>query len=287
MMPPKKINQEIEIQLAEIINELKAKNLGRQGLVLAVCRALFYDFGIQPGANIVHNLIKQGSMTDVHRDVHLFWSELRELSKVTVNVAGVPEEVTNLFGSQLHALWDKAVEQAFNVFAGAMQDIENDGLIYQQREVEFKQTITTLSENENRLRSQISELEVQVSELNSKYEQYMAVSEERSHADNEKINSLQTELQRREDKIEELIATHEQRLQDEIFRSQSDKEYLDGQWKASNLQVENERQNLVQARADFQLAIGALERQLQASKVVESQLRTQINIMNKQISEKT
>ena len=110
--------------------------------------------------------------------------------------------------------------------------------------------------------------------------------EEKSHAEYEKINTLQTELKNREEKISELIATHEQRLQEEIARSQSDKEYLNGQWKATNLQVENERQNLTQARADFQLAIGALERQLQASKLVESQLRSQIQILNKQISEK-
>ena len=285
-MPPRKITPDAEIQLKELIDTLKTKKLGRQGLVLAVCRTLFYDYGIQPGANTVHNLIKQGSMTDIHSDVQLFWSELRELSKVSVNIAGVPEEVTSLFGTQLHALWDKAAEQAHSGFVEAMREIENERLLFNQRQVEAKQTIDVLSETEGQLRSQISSLERQVAELNSKHEQYKAVCEEKSHAENEKINTLQTELKSREEKIGELITTHEQRLQEEIARSQSDKEYLNGQWKATNLQVENERQNLTQARADFQLAIGALERQLQASKLVESQLRSQIQILNKQISEK-
>ena len=207
-MPPKKITPDTEIQLKELIDTLKTKKLGRQGLVLAVCRTLFYDYGIQPGANTVHNLIKQGSMTDIHSDVQLFWSELRELSKVSVNIAGVPEEVTSLFSTQLHALWDKAAEQAHSVFVEAMREIENERLLFNQRQVEAKQTIDVLSETEGQLRSQISSLERQVAELNSKQEKYKAVCEEKSHAENEKINTLQTELKSREEKIGELIATH-------------------------------------------------------------------------------
>lgn len=285
-MPPKKIDLDTEIQLKELIDSLKAKKLGRQGLVLAVCRSLFYDYGIQPGANTVHNLIKQGSMTDIHSDVQLFWSELRELSRVSVNVAGVPDEITNLFGAQLHTLWDKAAAQAQSVFAHEQQKFESERILLQQKQIEDKQIIELLTEQEAALNNQVKDLEKQILDLNTAHEQYKAVSEAKSQSDRDLITSLEDELVKRDNKISALIEKHESQLQDEIQRSQSDKEYLNEQWKSSNMQVENERQNLAQARADFQLAVGALERQLLASKTVEAQLRLQIQQLNKQISEK-
>ena len=106
-------NDEKLIQLA---NEMKEAGKPRREVSLAVCKLMFYEMNIQPASSSVYKITRFGSMTDIQADIRFFWNQLREASQVTVNVAGVPEEVTALFSSQMLSMWEMAMNSATRTY---------------------------------------------------------------------------------------------------------------------------------------------------------------------------
>lgn len=73
---------------------------------------LFFEHSIYPSAKVVLECTQQGSLTDINRDVQEFWRELRERSRVKLDVPGMPEDLQIAFGESLGQIWQLAVDKA-------------------------------------------------------------------------------------------------------------------------------------------------------------------------------
>lgn len=293
-MKTTKLSPDTVTSIQLMVAELKDKKFGRKELVQAVCKTLFFEHGIQPGANTVLQLVQQGSMTDIHKDVRLFWEELRTLSQVPISVGGVPDSVTELFSKQLFEMWTAALKHAQDEYSVRHAEFES-------KSIQFEAKIHDLNRELSELRAENEELASQVELLNSQSVLLTHEHEQKIMAKSFEIESkcreveqlqnhrleLQKQIQVRDDKIESLNQEFKNQLQQEAERHASDQEYIKGQWQASLMQVEHERQNLERTRADFALALKSMERQIESQKIVEQQLRDKnANLQIKEVNAK-
>ncbi|MCE1169654.1 MAG: DNA-binding protein [Sphingobacteriia bacterium] len=117
-------------QEKEVINFIKLlreeSKAPRKEVSIAVCKTLFFDYGIQPTINLVYSLTKFGSMSDIGEDVKEFWEKVRTTAKVTIEANGVPEDLQSTFGQQLSLLWFRAMEFATQNFTQEKERLGNE-----------------------------------------------------------------------------------------------------------------------------------------------------------------
>lgn len=73
---------------------------------------LFFERGIYPSAGVVRDYIQQGSLTDISRDLREFWQEMRDKSRVQIDVPCLPQDLVEGFGEGLAKVWELALSKA-------------------------------------------------------------------------------------------------------------------------------------------------------------------------------
>ena len=81
-----------------------------------VARLLFLEHGIYPSAKVILDYTHHGSLTDISRDLRIFWSELRECMSAKVSAPFLPEDLLESYAQALSGVWDLALEKARNDF---------------------------------------------------------------------------------------------------------------------------------------------------------------------------
>lgn len=239
-----------EEKLVLLAKELKDAGKPRREVTLAICKTMFYELNTQPASSSVYKITRFGSMTDIQADIRFFWNQLREASQMTVNVAGVPEEVTALFSNQMLEMWDKAITLAASTF-----DQERDQLKIQSEhdKILLKELTDTLEQEH----LELDQVKLAKDLIENEYREYKNSSESAFLIAQNELKLLREQLAEHKTVIEQKDAQiqrdneiHTAQLQAELDRHAKDQEYLDGQWKASMLQVEEARQLSEQLRIE-------------------------------------
>ena len=115
MLPPKDLSI-VTQSIYDTVAGMKARGADRRALSLKVCEMIFFELNDKPSAGKVHSFITQGSMTDIGKDVDLFWQSLRMDRKEAKGIDGVPEAVSLGHADMLQNLWRIAMSQAQSSF---------------------------------------------------------------------------------------------------------------------------------------------------------------------------
>lgn len=239
-----------EEKLTLLANEMKESGRTRREVTLAICKIMFYEMNLQPASSSVHKITRFGSMTDIQSDIRLFWAELRKASQITVNVAGVPEDVIGLFSLQTLELWDKAIKTASATF-----DQERDQIITESEHTKIQ--LSELRSNLDAITSELTQLELAKEQLEQDFTTHKNQSETDLSVAHNEINLLREQLVdsklvigQKDAQIQSNAENYAAQLQTALDKHSRDQEYLDGQWKASMMQVEEARQLAEQLRID-------------------------------------
>lgn len=251
-------------KLIQLASEMKEAGKPRREVSLAVCKLMFYEMNIQPASSSVYKITRFGSMTDIQADIRYFWNQLREASQVTVNVAGVPDEVTALFSSQMLSLWEIAMNTATRTYeqerAEMLVQIEHTKI----RNAELNEQCDTAEATIKLLEQAKVQLESELNQQAMDFINTRSALEAENASLRESVAELKMSVAQKDDAIAQINSDHAAQLQNELDHHARDQEYLDGQWKASMMQVEEARQNIDIIRADRDAAKAeSLERERQ------------------------
>lgn len=102
----------IEDEIREEIDALRATTANTQELYREVCALLFFRYGITPTANKLYQLVKKGSMSAPAEALARFWEELREKSRVRIEHPDLPDSLKTATGELVGRLWADAQAEA-------------------------------------------------------------------------------------------------------------------------------------------------------------------------------
>ena len=237
-------------KLIQLASEMKEAGKPRREVSLAVCKLMFYEMNIQPASSSVYKITRFGSMTDIQADIRYFWNQLREASQVTVNVAGVPDEVTALFSSQMLSMWEIAMNTATRTYeqerAEMLVQLEHTKI----RNAELNEQCETAEATIKLLEQAKVQLENELNQQAMDFNNTRSTLEAENTSLRESVTELKTIVTQKDDAIAQINSDHAAQLQSELDRHARDQEYLDGQWKASMMQVEEARQSIDKMRSD-------------------------------------
>ncbi len=114
-----KTEEEIRATLAPRLAAAKT----RQEKTRETAAVLFFGYGIYPSAKTVYGYTHHGSMTDIGGDLRGFWNELREKSRVKIEVPMLPAPVADLFSEALAKVWELAMDKAHAALDGERQEV--------------------------------------------------------------------------------------------------------------------------------------------------------------------
>jgi DNA repair exonuclease SbcCD ATPase subunit len=102
----------IEDEIREDIDALRATITNTQELYREVCALLFFRYGITPTANKLYQLVKKGSMSAPAEALARFWEQLREKSRVRIEHPDLPDSLKTAAGELVGRLWADAQAEA-------------------------------------------------------------------------------------------------------------------------------------------------------------------------------
>lgn len=94
------------------IDALRARFPQTQDLYREVCTLMFFRHGVTPTANRLYQLVRKGSMSAPAQALNLFWTQLREKSRIDLGQPGLPPEVVKSAGELAATLWTTALAAA-------------------------------------------------------------------------------------------------------------------------------------------------------------------------------
>lgn len=97
-----------DLQLSADVEELRPRFPRTQDLYREVCVLLFFRYGITPTAHKLYQLVRKGSMSAPTQALSDFWGQLRERSRVTIEHAGLPDELRTVAGEMIATIWKSA-----------------------------------------------------------------------------------------------------------------------------------------------------------------------------------
>lgn len=102
-------NQPNEGQILADVAQLRDRFSHTQTLYKEVAALLFFRYGVTPTANKLYQLVRKGSMSAPAQALQTFWEDLRDKSRVRLDVADMPEELQALTGDLLGRIWQEAM----------------------------------------------------------------------------------------------------------------------------------------------------------------------------------
>src|SRR5690606_28853597 len=102
-------NQPNESQILADVAQLRDRFSHTQTLYKEVAALLFFRYGVTPTANKLYQLVRKGSMSAPAQALQTFWEDLRDKSRVRLDVADTPEELQALTGDLLGRIWQEAM----------------------------------------------------------------------------------------------------------------------------------------------------------------------------------
>lgn len=98
------------------VAKMKAGFAPRSLMVQRVAEIMFDEWGEKPSANKVYEHVRQGSITDINRDLKQFWDGLRKRKAGTMEIAGIPSHLALESAELLKSMWVTALNHATKTF---------------------------------------------------------------------------------------------------------------------------------------------------------------------------
>lgn len=111
------ISAPTEQQLLADVEELRPRFPRTLDLYREVCVLLFFRYGITPTAHKLYQLVRKGSMSAPTQALSDFWNQLRDRSRVTIEHAGLPEDLRTAAGEMVAAIWKSAQTMSADALA--------------------------------------------------------------------------------------------------------------------------------------------------------------------------
>jgi len=198
---------------------------------------LFFEHGIYPSAKVVLSYTQQGSLTDINRDLHEFWQDLRDKARVKLDAPYLPKVLLERFAEALAGTWDHAMANATTTFEAERMEAEAQVGEAQRRMAEAERLAGSMLE-----RAQASEAELR------QERERREIAEKRVEGQMAEIESLQSSLVKWQQQAESEARARqeaEQRfsrdLEAERSLRQHDSERYDGEIKFVKLQIDTAR----------------------------------------------
>jgi chromosome segregation ATPase len=151
--------QNDENTVAAAIAELKERFPRTQDLYREVCVLLFFRHGVTPTANKLYQLVRKGSMSAPTEALNDFWDTLRERSRVSVEHAGLPDELKTAAGDMVAAVWKSAQAMARESVAQLRQEAAAAAESARNAEAEAKAAESAASAELERTRERLRDVE--------------------------------------------------------------------------------------------------------------------------------
>jgi len=212
---------------------------------------LFFEHGVYPSAKVVLSYTQQGSITDISRDLHEFWQELRDKARVKLDAPYLPHELVETFADSLAKIWDQATGNASATFDAQRLEAERQVAIAQRR----------MNEAEVHASSLLERVQTIDAELRQERER-RETAEKRVEGQLAEIATLQTSLEKWQQKADaEANARQEAEqqfsrdLEAERASRKHDSERHDGEIKFAKLQIDSARTSERELRDQLKAAI--------------------------------
>ncbi|BEU98838.1 DNA-binding protein (plasmid) [Acidovorax sp. DW039] len=222
---------------------------GRKEKTKLVARMLFLDFGIHPSAKVVLDFTRQGSMSDISRDLREFWEELRKRIRLELQVPVVPEQLQEAFSEALSKMWALSSEHAQQSLEVTRQECE--------LQVHEAQGQVQAAQHEcAKAWSQVEALGVQMAALQER----LVAAEKRSEALVAEVSALEAKAQSWKDQAESAAAERKesetrflQELEKERAERRVEAERFGGEINFAKRQIDTARQAEKDVREQLQM----------------------------------
>ena len=198
---------------------------------------LFFEHGIYPSAGVVRDYIQQGSLTDISRDLREFWQEMRDRSRVQINVPCLPPDLVEGFGEGLAKVWELALSKA----QAELESLRQESMM---QVVDAQQQTQDALREQRRAEENAVALEVAMQEERVRREQ----AELRAEALSVELGALQSSLRRLQDQVETETAARaaaEERFSRDLAAERSARQHeaerFSGESRFAKIQIDQAR----------------------------------------------
>ncbi len=270
-----------EGQLQADVAQLRDRFSHTQTLYREVAALLFFRYGTTPTANKLYQLVRKGSMSAPAEALQAFWQELREKSRVRLDLADIPDELQSLTGELLGRVWQQSMEHA-------RQELQ----AYQvQADEQVKQARTQAQNAEQRAQTHerahqqaeqgIAQLQQQ---LQASREEKVALAQDLHHArqrqdelENEK-SALQHELRRQGEQFTQDLGQLQKAIELTEERAQASE-------RRALLEIDKERSAQTRLRQQLEQIEQALQEQRQRHDIDQKTAQDQLQAARQELGQ--
>jgi chromosome segregation ATPase len=285
-MKSAKISAELDTKIHSEINELAQRIKTREILSRETAAVLFFRYGIYPSIQLVHRYTQFGSLTDIAKDLDVFWQNIREKGRFRLDGVDLPDSVIARTGEVLAELWQLAQTKAQQALDDERQEMQGKMAGMQSAIEQFEQqcqTLQTRADNaEQQVQSAQSQKEVLESLLSTekiaKQTALLRITDltqriETTRSQNEAaMQAIKAKHQKRMEAFQSILTAKEQAFHEEINKTTA---RLESVQKHVMLQVEQARAAHKHAEAQLNIAYQrneqlALELQQARAEIISS-----------------
>lgn len=184
-------NQPNEGQILADVAQLRDRFSHTQTLYKEVAALLFFRYGVTPTANKLYQLVRKGSMSAPAQALQTFWEDLRDKSRVRLDVADMPEELQALTGDLLGRIWQEAMGHSKQQMLHYQTQADERVAQAQAQTLEAQQALEV---EQDALKNAQAHIEKLKEELQAASQVQAALKQDLLHA-KQRQNELETEKQ--------------------------------------------------------------------------------------------
>lgn len=268
-----------EGQLVADVAQLRDRFSHTQTLYREVAALLFFRYGVTPTANKLYQLVRKGSMSAPAEALQAFWQDLREKSRVRLDLADIPKELQTLTGELLGRIWQQSMEHvrqelhAYQTQADEQvqqartqaHDAEQHARTQEQARLHAEQTITQLQQQLQANREEkaaLSQAVVHARQRQDELESEKTALQHELRRQGEQFTQDLGQLQKAIELTEERAQASERRALLEIDKERSAQTRLRQQLEQAELALREQRQRNENAQQAAQEQLQAARQEL-------------------------
>ncbi|WP_341666629.1 DNA-binding protein [Alcaligenes sp. SDU_A2] len=274
-------NLDSHAQLQLDVAELRDRFSHTQTLYREVAALLFFRYGTTPTANKLYQLVRKGSMSAPADALQAFWQELREKSRVRLDLADIPDSLQAQTGELLGTLWRQALEQgrlelqAYQAQADQrVQQAQQQALDAEQRsqtELEMRRTVEqTVARQQEQIQTLREEIATQGQALRHATAREQVLEQEKSE--------LQQALRRQGDQFTQDLGKLQKAIELTEERAQANE-------RRALLEIDKERSAQTRLRQQLEQAGQELQEQRRQAEAAQSVLQEQVHAVRQELGQ--
>ena len=265
-------NQPNEGQILADVAELRDRFSHTQTLYKEVAALLFFRYGVTPTANKLYQLVRKGSMSAPAQALQTFWEDLRDKSRVRLDMADMPEELQTLTGDLLGRIWQEAMGHSKQQMLHYQTQADERVALALENAQEAQQA---LEAGQGALKSAQENIEQLNNQLQEAGQEQAALKQDLLHA-KQRQNELETEKQLTQQELRrqgEQFAQDLERLQKAIELTE---ERAQANERRALLEIDKERSMQTRLRQQIEEIEQANKAQRQAHEQEQNKLQDQM-----------